>query len=519
MGSAVLTPTYALTDEEIFREFRFNFLSPGARALGLGGAFVAAGDDAAAAESNPAALHYVNRYEIFAEYRSIESDDVRFSAGGTPADLTLPAQLPFVGINTQTTIEDSNLFSFGSVVIPLRPRRLRIALSRQVVLDAENVLPESSERFDGGAFANNRLEFASTDFPTFVCTENCLPGNDPPAVNQYTIQNTVDGQLDAEIVNTNLAFSVQAARNFSVGLTATQSELDIQSQIFNRTTDGLGILGEFNPRIDANNDGLFDPFTTATQINDSDTSLAYTVGLHWHPDTAFPGDVSNYRFGAVFRKGAEFEVDQCINIDVPAENEDVIPMGACGALMNGDRITNTIRVPDRYSIGFSFHDQRHWVVAVDIEQIEYSDLLEGFQPGVNFFTSEAIPTDFLRRSDEPLVFDVDDAMIFRLGVEYGVPVSGWEFFFRAGFFNDPDNRIRLEEFPIEEGLDPQELEIAQEFEEIYKSAFRAGDDVNHVTGGLSIATPIGLRLDLAADIADDGNQYLASLIWRFGDPR
>ena len=30
----------ALTDEEIFREFRFNLISPGARARGMGGAFI-----------------------------------------------------------------------------------------------------------------------------------------------------------------------------------------------------------------------------------------------------------------------------------------------------------------------------------------------------------------------------------------------------------------------------------------------------------------------------------------------
>ena len=60
---------WALTDEEIFREFRFNFVIPGGRASGLGGAFVAAADDATAAEANPAALHYISRYELFLEYR------------------------------------------------------------------------------------------------------------------------------------------------------------------------------------------------------------------------------------------------------------------------------------------------------------------------------------------------------------------------------------------------------------------------------------------------------------------
>jgi long-chain fatty acid transport protein len=50
------TNAAAQTDSEGFWKMKFNFLPPGARATGLGGAFIAIADDATAAESNPAGL-------------------------------------------------------------------------------------------------------------------------------------------------------------------------------------------------------------------------------------------------------------------------------------------------------------------------------------------------------------------------------------------------------------------------------------------------------------------------------
>jgi hypothetical protein len=43
-----------LNNSETFSGFQFNFNNPGARALGMGGAFVAVADDATAVIANPA---------------------------------------------------------------------------------------------------------------------------------------------------------------------------------------------------------------------------------------------------------------------------------------------------------------------------------------------------------------------------------------------------------------------------------------------------------------------------------
>src|SRR4029453_17494739 len=58
-----------LTNTETFSGFQFNFNNPGARALGMGGAFVAVADDATAVVANPAGLTILQRPEISAQYK------------------------------------------------------------------------------------------------------------------------------------------------------------------------------------------------------------------------------------------------------------------------------------------------------------------------------------------------------------------------------------------------------------------------------------------------------------------
>lgn len=68
---------FAQTDETIFREFQFDFSTPGARANAMGRAFVALADEATAAYNNPAGLSVLRKPEFSLEFRVSES---RFDA-------------------------------------------------------------------------------------------------------------------------------------------------------------------------------------------------------------------------------------------------------------------------------------------------------------------------------------------------------------------------------------------------------------------------------------------------------
>ncbi len=83
----LLTATAALqaqTNEEVFREFQFDFSLPGARAAALGGAFIGTADDAAASYANPAGLAFLAEPAITLEYRLTQRDgrEALFPGGG-----------------------------------------------------------------------------------------------------------------------------------------------------------------------------------------------------------------------------------------------------------------------------------------------------------------------------------------------------------------------------------------------------------------------------------------------------
>src|SRR3989449_513590 len=71
IGIALPAPGEAggLSNTETFGGFQFNFNNPGARALGMGGAFIGVADDATAAVTNPAGLVILQRPELSGEVK------------------------------------------------------------------------------------------------------------------------------------------------------------------------------------------------------------------------------------------------------------------------------------------------------------------------------------------------------------------------------------------------------------------------------------------------------------------
>jgi hypothetical protein len=77
LGSVAL----AQTNAEINAGIQFNFSTPGARSLGLGGAFIGLADDATAAFTNPAGLTALSRPEVSIEGRRWKYTNI-FTDGG-----------------------------------------------------------------------------------------------------------------------------------------------------------------------------------------------------------------------------------------------------------------------------------------------------------------------------------------------------------------------------------------------------------------------------------------------------
>jgi len=469
----------ALTDEEIFRAFQFNFLNPGARTLGMGGAAVAGVTDGTAAQANPAGLRYVTRPEFFAEFRGISRDSEVFGSqlGSLDVDpLSGSRDLPFLGLTSVSNPASTSELNFVSFAWPLElgaaKRRLVLSASRQVVLTDERVLETSTQ--------NTELRLAFDSFP------NTVNGGQ---IEAYSISGPVRGQLDTDIIYWNLGASFDVHPDFSVGVTVSDASLDLRAATLTRIEDPLGLtVDPTHPRLGGQ------PTTDVfrSNINDSDSDVAFTVGVHWHPDSVFSSGPSAFRVGAVFRKGVSFDVTETMTLNDAPD----------GTLEVG------VIVPDRYSVGASYQTKSRWNLAAELERIEYSDLLEGYQAGVNFLTSGRI-VDSLAAIDPngTVAYDVDDGNVVRVGAEYVLPLSrsGGQLSFRGGYFRTPDSRIRMTQF---NSLDPM-------INDVYLDAFRGGTDEDHYTVGVGFEFKLA-SIEAAAEFSDSGWQVVESVVFRLG---
>src|ERR1700685_3094664 len=60
----------AQTNDEIFPQCQWNFSTPGARANGMGRAFIGMADDATASVTNPAGLVNLTKPQVYVEYKN-----------------------------------------------------------------------------------------------------------------------------------------------------------------------------------------------------------------------------------------------------------------------------------------------------------------------------------------------------------------------------------------------------------------------------------------------------------------
>ncbi|PYQ34142.1 MAG: hypothetical protein DMF57_07155 [Acidobacteria bacterium] len=98
------------TDIESLSGLQFNFGNPGARSLGMGGAFLGLADDASAAEANPAGLTILRKPEISLEGRNYLEQQL-FTTSGTFPDLKRTA---FTHYSRRAEL------TFGSFVYPVK---------------------------------------------------------------------------------------------------------------------------------------------------------------------------------------------------------------------------------------------------------------------------------------------------------------------------------------------------------------------------------------------------------------
>lgn len=434
-----------------------NLLPPGARALGLGGAFTAVSDDATAAEANPAGLTILSQPEISIHIRNTDS-----SAQFFDVDTVVPA---FFGGNPQLIkeFEDTSTdVSFASIVKPY-------------------------DRWVFSAYYQNTLSFNSAT-PTETI-------NLPDFLDSYVYNNSIDAEVES--------FGISAAFRFtdflSLGVSIKSTNMDLQvidSGLAEDFSDLEFQLADFfggAPALWAQE--FNDTRQETLALNGDDSEITYNIGLLLNPN-------GRWSAGLVYRLGGEYDIKGtgsfsdsfgCSGTTELAEQCRTIFDQGISTVSFNNALVQTIDLPDTLTLGIAFRPSDTWLFSLDISNVDYSDLPSGRTRALPFqFGLNEIANQFPGRDGALLgaVEDIDDAVNYHFGVEKVIPLSG-DFLnvltLRGGAFTVDDH----------DG-----------------SALLDTDDT-HATIGIGAVLANSFQIDFAAEFSDDVDNLVLSGIYRF----
>ncbi len=333
----------AQSNVEVNAGVQFDFLSPGARSMAMGGAFIGMADDATAAFVNPAGLRAISRREVSFEGRARDFTipvAVRGRFGGAPTNF---------GVDTISNLVDEEQSQNSAGVSFL-----------------SFVYPRSR-----WAIAGYRHELAN--FESTVQTEG--PFFTRPAGNTLNFRRfPIRGAMELDIVTYGISGSFNVTPQFSVGVGVAYHDFKMDSR-----TDRYAI----------NNAPFTNPvffgaanFDSANLVNyqlqeGDDSGVGVNVGTLWAPNRMF-------QVGAVYRQGPDFDLRVA---NLPARPNDFIPFEAGGQF----------HVPHVFGVGAVVRPMANGTITVDVTRVEYGRLAEDF---VDIFDEEPEGSYFIQDATE-----------------------------------------------------------------------------------------------------------------------
>lgn len=382
---AVIAAGFA-SAQEIPGTFEFSFSNPGARSLGLGGAFSGLADDATAAFANPAGLVQLVEPEVSIEGRHWSYKTPFIEGGryvGSPTGLGLDTD---PGLRASESTEDIEGISFVSFVYP-RPR-WAVALYRHQLANFR------ARTETQGLFGEPPDDFA-----------------DPRSLDRRW-------STSLDIVTTGLsgAHRVHERLSLGIGVVFFDGRLDAPFSRYlpdDLTVDGIFAPNSYRPdRQLVYGDMVFD-----------DTDWGTSAGFHWSP-------TERWQVGGFYREGPEFDV----LFDGRAGPAGTVldPSIAPDELLIA--VITPMRFPDVYGVGVGFrsHDGR-FAVGFEWDRVEYSTTFDSFDPTLVGGDPDA---------DLGLQLTADDGDELHLGAEYVFLDAQPVVAVRAGAWLDPDHRYR-----------------------------------------------------------------------------
>lgn len=445
---------HAQSDGYALTGINFNFTNPGARARGIGGAFVAIADDSTAALANPAGLAYLEReFTLEGAY-----DEDEYPVGQlTQGDVTL------------TPEPAAELWTTGSA-----PHRVRAASSSTRVNYASLLLPVARFRMNIGVYYATLADMAA-EFrvgPGLICiregTASLLsPGQecrwdffDPEAVQaDYYFGQEVRYSLRTRLLGTAMGIRVSDTLSLGVSVAMAQTEFDGVATL-DRTFTGV------------------DNVTQVTEVDGED--FLYSLGVLYRKDY--------WGFGINYRSETDFET----------QNDRLSPNGEP---LENSAFSSKLSVPDRLAVGVALFPTDNWVISAEVDRISYSDVLAGMAP----FNPAAEPD----RAD--VQYRVSDVTEYHLGAEYTTfsQRRGWSV--RFGYWRDTTHLPWVDEEYRDARVDDENLRAR---ESLVRA--RSDEDVHHFTAGMGMSDGRRIRVDFAVDYTErSGTDVLLSAVLYF----
>jgi len=443
------------TDIESLSGLQFNFGNPGARSLGMGGAFLGLADDASAAEANPAGLTILRKPEVTVEGRNYQEEQV-FTTSGTFPDLQRTAFSHYsqrIDATFASIVYPTKHFTIGAYYHePLRNEGtgkvvpVTNTFTGQVKTDVPNFfLPvDTSGNATGGPITSAQCDaLRQKSFP------GCIEYGLFPFLSSVKIQEKTFGLA--------MAFKVGT---FSFGATARSQRFNETAFTFRVTPtfDFSSISVQATSDIRKNNDVAKDK-----------TDLTFTGGFKWAPNDRFS-------IGGVYKQGAKF----------------VAPTFAANEQTNFNYVKaadTTFHIPDVYGAGVSFRPIPVLTLNADAVRVKYSNLVD------NFVSINAN----VRKIDK--AYTAADATEIHLGGEYFFSTK-IPFAVRAGAWRDPQHSITYSG-PL------------TNFDEVAAAVlFPKTKSLTHFSVGAGLAWP-RFQIDAAYDRSDLFKVGSISMVTRF----
>jgi long-subunit fatty acid transport protein len=378
------------TDIESLSGLQFNFGNPGARSLGMGGAFLGLADDASAAEANPAGLTILRKPEISIEGRNYLEEQL-FTTTGTFPDVTRTA---FNHYSRRAEL------TFASAVYPIGNFTIGAYFHEPLRNEgAGQVLPTRNEitgqiKTD---VPNFFLPKGGTPVTQAQCNQIKQQKGDPFACLEYTVLPFISA-LDVQEQTYGLAGAWKIG-NFSVGGAARYQRFKEGAFTF-RVTPTLDFS---SISVQATGDIVNNEI-----VQKQEHDITYSAGFKWAP-------IDKFSVGGVFKKGAKFKAPT-----FAATSDTNLVFQKVG--------DTTFHIPDIYGAGVSYRPIPVLTLNADAVRVKYSNLVDNFI-SVN---------ETIRSLDK--AYKANDVTEIHAGAEYffGTKIP---FALRAGWWRDPAHSV------------------------------------------------------------------------------